>query len=86
MFIQLTFFKFLIEATSTSIINCTLRAVIDNVGLYTSFEKLTRNIIRILIRIWSRKAHDSRCLAFVGLSKLVRLDPSLFSVIYKVCY
>jgi nucleolar complex protein 2 len=77
---------FLMEASSTSIMHCTLRTIVDTVGLFTSFDKLTRNLIRILIRTWSRKTHDSRCLAFVGLSKLIRLDPSLYPTIYKGCY
>uniref|UniRef100_A0A914YE79 Nucleolar complex protein 2 homolog n=1 Tax=Panagrolaimus superbus TaxID=310955 RepID=A0A914YE79_9BILA len=77
---------FLMEATSTSIMICTLRAIIDNAGIFTSFEKLTKNLIRILIRTWSRKIHDCRCLAFVGLSKLIRLDPTLYPTIYKGCY
>lgn len=75
---------FLMEVSSQSIMNATLRAIIDNIGLYVSFEKLVRNLTRILIRIWSRKTHDSRCLAFVGLSKMARMDPNLYPNIYKV--
>ena len=73
------------EVTSTPIMRASLRAIIDIVRLYVAFDKMAKNVIKILIRIWSKKAHDCRCLAFVALTKIIRFNPTLYATIYKVC-
>uniref|UniRef100_A0A7E5A0B7 Protein SPT2 n=1 Tax=Panagrellus redivivus TaxID=6233 RepID=A0A7E5A0B7_PANRE len=77
---------FLVEATSKEIMHCTLRAIVDNIGLYVHFERISRNLIKSLVRVWSRKTQDCRCLAFIALCKLIRFDGRLFSTVYKSCY
>ncbi|KAE9549393.1 hypothetical protein FO519_007401 [Halicephalobus sp. NKZ332] len=77
---------FLMEIPSDNILNACLRAVIDNSNLFVQIEKIAKNLIKNLVRIWSRKGHESRCLAFVILCKLIRFNPDLFPIIYKSCY
>jgi len=77
---------FLMEIPSDNILNACLRAVMDNSNLFVQIEKVAKNLIKNLVRIWSRKSHESRCLAFVVLCKLIRFDPDLFPIIYKSCY
>uniref|UniRef100_A0AC34RLZ7 Uncharacterized protein n=1 Tax=Panagrolaimus sp. JU765 TaxID=591449 RepID=A0AC34RLZ7_9BILA len=43
-------------------------------------------LIKNLVRIWSKKNYESRCLAFVVLCKLIRFQPKLFASVYKNCY
>lgn len=75
---------FLMEIPSDNILNACLRAVMDNSNLFVQIEKVAKNLIKNLVRIWSRKSHESRCLAFVVLCKLIRFDPDLYPIVYKV--
>nr|CAD2139393.1 unnamed protein product [Meloidogyne enterolobii] len=78
---------FLLELNSNQVIVAAIRAVADLVDLFIHFPKLTKNIIKCLVRIWSQQQiEEARCIAFVVLCKISRMDSNFFPKIYKSCY
>ncbi|VDK83821.1 unnamed protein product [Litomosoides sigmodontis] len=78
--------QFLNEIQTPTVTVCTLRAVTDLLQLYTHFPKLTRNLTKTVIKIWSRRAAECRVVAFLALSKLIRMQRSSFPTVIKRCY
>uniref|UniRef100_A0A914HKD5 Nucleolar complex protein 2 homolog n=1 Tax=Globodera rostochiensis TaxID=31243 RepID=A0A914HKD5_GLORO len=77
---------FLTEVESDYVLLSTLRVVTDLVDLYLHFPKLCKGLVKVLVHFWSRKTEEVRCVAFVALCKMVRLDPEYFPVVYKSSY
>ncbi|CAK5069467.1 unnamed protein product [Meloidogyne enterolobii] len=78
---------FLLELNSNQVIVAAIRAVADLVDLFIHFPKLTKNIIKCLVRIWSQQQiEEARCIAFVVICKISRMDSNFFPKIYKSCY
>ncbi|VDN52629.1 unnamed protein product [Dracunculus medinensis] len=77
---------FLNELQSPDVLVCTLHAITEVISLYGHFNKLTRNLIKSLVRIWSRKTDECRCAAFIAIFKFIRSNKSIYSAIIKACY
>ncbi|KHN71096.1 Nucleolar complex protein 2 -like protein [Toxocara canis] len=77
---------FLNEVQNADVMVCTLRAVAQVVELYLHFSKLSRNLVKSVVRIWSRKCLECRVSSMLVLSKIVRLDKHLYPVVLKSCY
>uniref|UniRef100_A0A915MYG1 Nucleolar complex protein 2 homolog n=1 Tax=Meloidogyne javanica TaxID=6303 RepID=A0A915MYG1_MELJA len=78
---------FLLELNSNQVIVAAIRAVADLVDLFIHFPKLTKNIIKCLVRIWSQQQiEEARCIAFVVLCKISRMDSNFFPKIYKASF
>uniref|UniRef100_A0A1I8BQ31 Nucleolar complex protein 2 homolog n=1 Tax=Meloidogyne hapla TaxID=6305 RepID=A0A1I8BQ31_MELHA len=78
---------FLLELNSNQVIVAAIRAVADLADLFIHFPKLCKNIIKCLVRIWSQQQiEEARCIAFVVLCKIARMETNFFPKIYKSCY
>ncbi|KAL3113506.1 hypothetical protein niasHT_013616 [Heterodera trifolii] len=77
---------FLMEVDSVQVLLSTLRVVTDLVDLFLHFPKLCKSLIKVLTHFWSRKTEEIRCIAFVALCKIARLDSECFPTVYKNCY
>uniref|UniRef100_A0A914WXR4 Nucleolar complex protein 2 homolog n=1 Tax=Plectus sambesii TaxID=2011161 RepID=A0A914WXR4_9BILA len=78
--------SFLGEVQEAEVISATIRAINKMVDLYVIFAKLSRQLVKQLVRVWSRKQEECRVVAFIALSKLIRVQPDMFSFIIKSCY
>uniref|UniRef100_A0A915Q6K6 Nucleolar complex protein 2 homolog n=1 Tax=Setaria digitata TaxID=48799 RepID=A0A915Q6K6_9BILA len=78
--------QFLNEIQTPDVIVCTIRAVTDLIELYIYFPKLTRDLIKGMVKIWSRRTDESRCAAFLALYRLVKLHKKSFPAVIKGCY
>ncbi|KAM3719682.1 Nucleolar complex protein [Dirofilaria immitis] len=78
--------QFLNEIQTSSVTVCTLRAITDLLELYIHFPKLTRNLAKAVIKIWSRRTDECCCVAFLTLCKLIRIHKSSFPAVIKRCY
>ncbi|VDK42340.1 unnamed protein product [Anisakis simplex] len=77
---------FLNEVQNTDVIVCTLRAIAQIVELYAHFVKLSKILIKSVVRIWSRKTLECRVASMLVLCKLVRVDKLLYPSLLKCCY
>ncbi|CAD6198617.1 unnamed protein product [Caenorhabditis auriculariae] len=77
---------FLNEIQTPAVIASTLKSIMRLVDFYAHFAKLTRQLIKSLTRVWSRKTIECRVVAFVCMSRLVKDYPQHFSALYKNAY
>lgn len=78
--------KFANEVQTPDVIISTLRAIRHITDLFAHFKKITKSLIKVLVRIWSRKTLDCRVGAYVCMVQLVRSHPEHFISLYKNCY
>uniref|UniRef100_A0A914EBE5 Nucleolar complex protein 2 homolog n=1 Tax=Acrobeloides nanus TaxID=290746 RepID=A0A914EBE5_9BILA len=78
--------SFLNEIQTDDVVISTVRAIVDLIPLYIHFSKMSKNMIKALVRVWSRNSENCKCIAFVALCKLARLDRKMYPVVYKQCY
>ncbi|KAK6019059.1 hypothetical protein OSTOST_15320, partial [Ostertagia ostertagi] len=78
--------KFANEVQTSDVIISTLKAMRRLVDLFAHFKKITKNLCKVLVRIWSRKTLDCRVGAYVCMMQLVKSHPEHFVSLYKNCY
>ncbi|CAJ0606086.1 unnamed protein product [Cylicocyclus nassatus] len=74
------------EVQTPDVIVSTLKAIRHIVDLYAHFKKITKNLSKVLVRIWSRKTLECRVGAYVCMTQLVKSHPEHFVSLYKSCY
>ncbi|KAL6736062.1 hypothetical protein Aduo_006452 [Ancylostoma duodenale] len=74
------------EVQTPDVIVSTLKTIRRMVDLYAHFKKITKNLSKVLVRIWSRKTLECRVGAYVCMTQLVKSHPEHFVSLYKSCY
>ncbi|CAI2327766.1 unnamed protein product [Caenorhabditis sp. 36 PRJEB53466] len=77
---------FLNEVQTTEVLIATLKAITRLVDLYAHFSRMSRLLIKAIVRIWSRKTLECRLPAFVCMNLLVKNYPQHFVPLYKTAY
>ncbi|CAI4233352.1 unnamed protein product [Auanema sp. JU1783] len=77
---------FLNEVQSDAVIISTLKAILKCLSLFPLFKKLSRNLVKVVERVWSRKPIECRVVAYFCLAKLCKISPDSYTHIYKSCY
>ncbi|CAP23839.3 Protein CBR-PRO-2 [Caenorhabditis briggsae] len=77
---------FLNEVQTTEVIIATLKAITRLVDLYAHFSRMSKLLIKAIVKIWSRKTLECRLPAFVCMNLLVKNYPQHFVPLYKTAY
>ncbi|VDD88216.1 unnamed protein product [Enterobius vermicularis] len=80
------FILFLNELQVSDVLLSALHALTELVSLFSLFKKISKNFIKILVRIWSRRTDECRLVAFIILYKMVVQNKKLYTTILKCCY
>uniref|UniRef100_F1KTZ6 Nucleolar complex protein 2 n=1 Tax=Ascaris suum TaxID=6253 RepID=F1KTZ6_ASCSU len=77
---------FLNEVQNADVVVCTLRAAAEVAELYVHFSRLSRSLIKAVVRIWGRKTLDCRLASMLVLCKVVRVSKHFYPTVLKSCY
>ncbi|PIC46318.1 hypothetical protein B9Z55_006050 [Caenorhabditis nigoni] len=77
---------FLNEVQTTEVLIATLKAITRLVDLYAHFSRMSKLLIKAIVKIWSRKTLECRLPAFVCMNLLVKNYPQHFVPLYKTAY
>ncbi|EGT36049.1 hypothetical protein CAEBREN_25815 [Caenorhabditis brenneri] len=74
---------FLNEVQTTEVPIATLKAITRLVDLFAHFSRMSKLLIKAIVKIWSRKTLECRLPAFVCMNLLVKNYPQHFVPLYK---
>ncbi|EGT36101.1 hypothetical protein CAEBREN_13390 [Caenorhabditis brenneri] len=77
---------FLNEVQTTEVLIATLKAITRLVDLFAHFSRMSKLLIKAIVKIWSRKTLECRLPAFVCMNLLVKNYPQHFVPLYKSAY
>uniref|UniRef100_A0A8R1HIY7 Nucleolar complex protein 2 homolog n=1 Tax=Caenorhabditis japonica TaxID=281687 RepID=A0A8R1HIY7_CAEJA len=77
---------FLNEVQTTEVVISTLKAITRIVDFYAHFTRMSKLLIKAIVKVWSRKTLECRLPAFVCMNLLVKSYPQHFAPLYKVAY
>ncbi|GMR63221.1 hypothetical protein PMAYCL1PPCAC_33416 [Pristionchus mayeri] len=75
---------FLSEVQTSSVVTITAKAISALSSLYAQLPKLSRMLVKALVRLWTRKTLEERCAAYFAMNALVKAAPDQFAILYKV--